>query len=232
MITDKISLAFLDDDKEFLKKIAPLAEEMFRTNGIIPNLALFNEPKQFVSSLRDKSYDLLFLDIEMPQTNGIQLAQIIKTQELPIDVIYVSNREDLVFRSLESKPFGFVRKSKLDEDLSKNIASFIQTHLKEKKKLVITQGANTKTILLNDIAYFEGNRKKQTIYLADNKGNFEFYSTFEKLVQSLENYGFLVTSKGVLVNYRYIDVIDKDKIMLTDGRYVPLSRRKMVETKQ
>ena len=59
----------------------------------------------------EKEFDVVFLDIEMNEIDGISLAEYIKNNNSKIDIVFVSNRADRVFETFDVSPFAFVRKS-------------------------------------------------------------------------------------------------------------------------
>ena len=62
--------------------------------------------------------DLIFADIDLKKSNGIDVIKKLQMLESRATIIYVSSRQELVFTSLSTRPFYFVRKQKLDEDLN------------------------------------------------------------------------------------------------------------------
>ena len=69
------------------------------------------------SLLSNHSFDVLFLDINMPDVNGIYLARHIRPLMGDALLIFVSSQDDAVFDSFAAEPFRFLRKSRLDAEL-------------------------------------------------------------------------------------------------------------------
>ncbi|HAQ40073.1 MAG TPA: hypothetical protein DCM73_04050 [Clostridiales bacterium] len=70
-------------------------------------------------SNRTGSFDIIFLDIDMPDIDGIAAAGIIKKQNPKLLVVFVTSKDELVYKSFEVHPFGYIRKSRFSEEISK-----------------------------------------------------------------------------------------------------------------
>ena len=82
------------------------------------------------SILAGKSYDLIFLDINLPDMNGIFLARHFRPFIRDSLLIFVSSQDDAVYDSFSAAPFRFLRKSRLQEELPR----IVQDALKELQK--------------------------------------------------------------------------------------------------
>lgn len=233
MIPTVLNLAIVDDDDATRGLIAKKLSELFHSQSVQLNLSSFASAKDYYNSLKNHSYNLTFLDIEMPAMDGISLASKLLEEGRKDTIIYVSNREDRVFDSLETHPFGFVRKSHFQSDIDKVIANYIQ-NLKEDNQnyFVLNSGKDQITLALEDIVYIESIKKKQLFHKKDQKEPLVTNMTMQAIMDELKDKGFIECHKGVLVNYRYIQAIMEDYLLLKDGSSLPLSRRKTAEVKE
>ena len=110
-----ISVAVCDDDETMLPIIAGVVQATFPAEGA--TVETFSSAKQFCDRMEEKGFDLLFLDIDMPETDGIELGLKLRNAKRNIDIVYVSEREDRVFESFKVHPFGFVRKRNFLKDI-------------------------------------------------------------------------------------------------------------------
>jgi DNA-binding LytR/AlgR family response regulator len=95
---DKLYIAACDDEPEILDVFARLIQECFAYHNIQVTVDKYNDPIALIKGIKSRSYDLLFLDIDMPHVDGITLAKGIRDAGIRIDIIYVSNKEELVFK--------------------------------------------------------------------------------------------------------------------------------------
>ena len=123
----KLTMAVCDDDLSVVDIIANTIVSTFRAKGIQAQADVFNDAPTLKRAMRDKSYALIFLDIDMPGMGGIEFAEVMQKNQTKTEIIFVSNREDRVFDALRLHPFGFVRKSNFLKDISAVIDSYLHT---------------------------------------------------------------------------------------------------------
>lgn len=75
-------------------------------------------------------YDIVLLDIQMGEVSGFMLAEELYKITGGENIIFVSSMENLVFESIHFRPFRFVRKSHLEEELTEAVESWIQQNTK------------------------------------------------------------------------------------------------------
>ena len=156
-----LKIALLDDDKTALLISKGAIESFFAEKNILISLDAFDNPKTFLMNAKDENYRLVFLDIDMPEINGLDVGKEIKKFSTHTDIIYLSQREDLVFDTLQLHPFGFIRKSKIIQDFGAVLELFVNTSLNDesaKTKLNISTKTETKSVEIDSIMYVEGNK--------------------------------------------------------------------------
>ena len=198
-----LRIALLDDDKTALLISKGAIESFFQEKNIAISLDAFSSPLNFLAMAKEENYRLVFLDIDMPELNGLQVGEQVKNINSQTDIIYLSQREDLVFDTLKLHPFGFIRKSKIIQDFANVLELFVNTSLNanaESKKITISSKTETMSADIDSIMYIEGNRNYQTFYLKDGT-NFDARVLMGDLESKLKEHGFIRVHKGYLVNY-------------------------------
>lgn len=98
--------------------------------------------------------------------------------------------------------------------------------------LLLRSGQGQVSLKINSITYIESQGKKQEIHVEGKKDPYVLRSTFRTFEESPEEEGFLPVYKGILVNCRFIRVIEEESVLLKDGTNLPLPRRKTEEAKE
>ena len=226
-----LKIALLDDDKTALLISKGAIESFFQEKNIEISLDAFSSPVHFLAMAKEENYRLVFLDIDMPEINGLEVGKQVKAINPQTDIIYLSQREDLVFDTLQLHPFGFIRKSKIIQDFANVLELFVNTALntnEENKKITISSKTETISADINQIMYIEGNKNYQTFYLKD--GNvFDARVLMGDLEEKLKEYGFIRVHKGYLVNYLFIRAIGTNEVSLTNNKILPLSSKRKDE---
>lgn len=228
---ENIRIALCDDNHLAADTIAASVRSFFADKNLATQIHTFQKPKELLDFCERSAVDLVLLDIEMPELDGIRLGQILKEKDLAPEIIYISNREDQVFSALHVHPFGFVRKSCFLKDLEDILTSYMTLRVQKEdtQKILVTTPSGRCSIELDKIQYFEGDGTYQTIVLADDKPALKIASRMKTLQENLEEQGFLRIHKGYLVNYRYIGSIRTGEVVLKSGKSLPISRGKTQE---
>ena len=223
-----LKIALLDDDKTALLISKGAIESFFQEKNIAISLDAFSSPVNFLAMAKEESYRLVFLDIDMPEINGLEVGKQVKQINPQTDIIYLSQREDLVFDTLQLHPFGFIRKSKIIQDFANVLELFVDTVLNshfEDKKITISTKTETVSADMNQIMYIEGNKNYQTFYLKDGK-TFDARVLMGDLEIKLKEHGFIRVHKGYLVNYLFIRQIGVNELTLTNNKILPISNKR------
>lgn len=224
-LTALVRFAVCDDDKIMVDCISDKLHEYCAECEI-------NKYEDGESVLADSSrqlFDALFLDIDMPGMNGMELAEKIREDNKYVKIVFVTNKEEFVYAAYKYSVFRFVRKSLLKQELSEVMADLCDALKAEKEYISIETASGMMEIKIRDIKYIESQAHKSVINTIN--GIFEVGKTISEYEKLLESNGFIRTHKGYLVNFRYIYSVGNTDVNLTDESKVPLSRNKIRETK-
>lgn len=231
-----LNVAACDDDKTARSIIASTIKEVLRSYDVDSDVSIYSSADILAADMPGKRFDLLLLDIDMPGTDGITFARQLRETDASVDIIYISGREDLVFKSLSTSPEGFIRKGRFLEDMSEVIGNYLRQREKRLKAgnpvIVLQTRSGMKRVDIAAISYVEGAHKQQLIYLSGEKEPYSVNRSLQDIEEELQPYGFIRIHKGYLVNYRYIRRLESAEALLKDGTKIPLSRRKLNDVKE
>ncbi|MCR4675010.1 MAG: LytTR family DNA-binding domain-containing protein [Lachnospiraceae bacterium] len=223
----------VDDEAEVLQANKSMLIKEFQSKNISVAFDFFTDSEAFLKTLNSHiHYDILFLDIEMPHMDGITLCRRIREISPDALVIFISNKEELVFQSFEVSPFRFIRKSELSQ-LIPSLADAIITELNRRSpvKLKITEaGGDIISFDPRTILYAEAQRKECLIVTKNGTQLIRF--KFMDLENLLTDYHFIKIHRSYLVNMDYISRITKASVILTDKTELPISRGSSEKIKQ
>lgn len=218
-----IRIAVCDDDGDFSQKIKSMIEKYFTAQDIESDIRIFNSGTGFISDNTD--YNAVFLDIDMPDISGFDIAEQIGGSKTLI--VFVTTHDELVYSSLKFRPFRFIRKAHLDEELPEALEAVNKEILKlSVDKKFILQTKNGEVLLdVNNIEYIEIYTHSIQVYTVSGE-ILECYGSLSAMEKQLNAFDFVRTHKSYLVNCKYIFSIEKNRIILDDKTEIPLSRYK------
>lgn len=204
----------------------PLAREgMLLLINEFPGLTIsgcFNGVKKTREFLAENTVDLIFLDIEMPGTNGLEFAETISRNTL---IIFTTAYSQYALKSYEADAIDYLVKPILKERFEKAINKAINYHqllhensIKSSLEsisadfMLIKAERKFHKVLFRDILYIEGLKDYVVIYTRDNKiiTAMNLKTISAKLPPAI----FLRVSKSYVVNIDYITSFDNHTIYL------------------
>ena len=217
---DYYSIAVCDDEKLALDVVSSAVKSLMSKYSVTGGVETFFSARDFLGRTKTKTFDLIFLDVEMPELSGIKLGKILRASLDAVKIIFVSGREDKVFDTFEVSPFAFVRKSKLLTDLESAFLRFVKGE-KEKasdNKVILKKRSGIAAIDVNLIEYVESNRNFQNVFMSDGS------SSMAEIEKTLSKYGFLRVHRGYIVSLRFIKSLSFSSVTMKNDAEIPVSR--------
>lgn len=219
-----MNIAIIDDEQTFLENFRSDVAKICSNIGIEYNIDTFNNARNIMNIYRN--YHLIFLDIDMPITDGItalrEMNKAYIKKEFPY-VAFVTSKENLVYKALKEFPYTFIRKKDIDTLLEDCICNIYNKINCKKKKYTIKCGRNLVTVFMKDIMYIE--KIKNYIWFYTVNGTYKERATIEEKFADFDIQNFVRTNIGCLVNLDYIFEVGQNYVLLDNGKRVVLSRR-------
>lgn len=216
-----MNIAIVDDDIEFAQMLRQDIEIFMKTLFTKYHIEMIHE--QYLAQLLKNDFDILFLDIDLNEFNGIDVGQkICLSHQNPI-IIFISSHHDLVFHSLSIRPFYFVRKGNYQDDLSTMLV-LLEKYLKDTMTFLTFDFYGRQTqLFLKDIYMLESN--KHDMVLKTKHGDYQYRATMKDILEKLGTETIVQFQKAYAVNLDYIQEIDKGVIYLKNGESYNIGRK-------
>ena len=219
-----------DDEKEILNYILQKVEAGFEQSVLPVSCMAVSDARELVELLQNEPIDIIFLDIDMPFFNGLDIAKMITEKGLKTLLVFVTSYDALVYQTFAYRPFAFIRKSFFYEEIGDIIKRLEQELLSWREELVLEKAQEIVRILVEDIYYIEASGNYIDIY---TKNGIERYrTTLANMENELKGRSFLRCHKGYLVNIRHISRMKNNEIELTEGSRLPVGRNYEKEVRQ
>lgn len=220
-----IRIAVVDDEEIILGALCEKISEIFNHYKAEYEMFSFLRGKDLIRSCSEKNYDLIFLDIDMPDITGIDIAKKIRQRNIPTEIIFVTNKDEMVYESLKYVPFRFIRKSRFDTEIAEAVEFFFRKKDNRTTSIMVSTDDGKKPIMILDIIYVEVKGHKLTFNINNSKP-LEANGTLREIEGNITKDGFIRVHQSYLVNYRYIDKVKQKGVVLDNGSIIPLGRGK------
>ncbi len=205
-------IAICDDESRILNDIYTKIEASFRGQEIQGEYFCTEDSKEMMEHLQTKPVDVLFLDIDMPYFSGMDIAAYVNENKLHTILVFVTSQDALVYKTFAYRPFGFIRKTYIDEEL-KELTQRIKKELNDRKQdLVISKGQELIRILIHDIFYIEAEGNYLNVYTSND--TIRIRETMTNMEKELCGKGFIRCHKGYLINAEYMEKLRSTEIDL------------------
>lgn len=221
-----MEIGICDDSEMFRRKI----RDEIAACGMEVAVYSYQSAAEMLDEAEKRAFKIVFLDIEMPETDGMSLAGRLKQRDKELLLIFVTDHSELVYESIHYQPFRFIRKERLKEELPEAILS-AKRLLDERCQIYeFIAGKEHYHIPVKELLFVE--IREHRAYLNLEKGYYIIRKTMKELEGELKLLDFVRVHAGYLVNMKRIQLIGKESVQLNTGREIPMSRNRKAEVKQ
>lgn len=225
-----LNILSCDDEKDFLIILSRILEERLTIPYSFHSTHNTGVLEEYLEKNSDH-IDVLLMDIELQDQNGIELsAQIIKRWN-HIKVIFITGYVEQYFESLflQLRPFAVLHKPIKAELLCQLLdKAYQERNYSFTKYLTIKSQLGVLKLAIDQIRYIESVKRKVLIHLDDEI--FSCYTTLNQILALLPQ-NFIRCHKSFIVNMDYIKNFNSVKITLMDNTIINVSKSKAIEAK-
>lgn len=198
-----LRIALVEDDKSAADLMMAYLKRYSEEKGINYSVDWFDCSLKFLADFKS-NYDLVFMDIELPDLNGMELARRIRKTDTDVVLVFVTNYSVFAVNGYEFDVAEFIEKPVSYYNFAmkfKHALLKVTVKSDEVKTEIKTNGA-TKFIAIKDIYYVEVIRHKLIYHTFG--GDIEARQTLKSLEEELTEHGFAKCNNYCLVNLRYV----------------------------
>ena len=223
-------IAICDDEAIICSKIEQVIMDYRKISLEEINVEVFTSGEELCHFMKNgEEFDLIFLDIELKEINGVQVGKIIREEmknEI-VQIVYISGKDNYYLKLFEVRPMHFIHKPVEPEKIIRDIEKAMELAGWLKKVFSYKQGHNTYKIEMKDILYFEAVNRQVKMITAKTEIN--FYGSLEEVYREVGKYHFLYIHKSYLVNYSHIIVFGHKELTMSNGVILPISQQRRRE---
>ncbi len=177
-----------------------------------------------------RTFDLVFLDIELPGMSGMDAATLMRSYDSSTPIIFTTSLQQYAARSYEVDAAGFIVKPvtypKLEMCMDKVVG---RLRASASRRLAFNVAGGMRVLDVNDIRYVELQRHDLVFHLGGAEP-LKLRGTIREVLERAGGEGPLVQiSSGCLVNMDFIRLIKGSDIQMADGTLLALSRSRKKE---
>ena len=222
-------IAICDDDQVFAQILATYIENAYKSLDLLIEFFASGEELLAYYQADKKVFDVILLDIEMKQINGLEAAHQIRKVDTQTTIIFITSHDELASMGYEVSAFRFLTKPVKSQKLIEALEA-VRSQNNSSKTIHVSNPEGDYTVNINDILFFEA--QNQQISIQTQANTFIQRYNLSAYVSELAKYDFVSVHRSYLVNMKYVKSINKQEIIITDGTILPISRLRYKEVKQ
>lgn len=212
-------IGICDDQKEIREILTDKVKKYYPAEDI----AVYSSGEELLAAR--KLPDILFLDVQMPEKDGMETARELRKRDRQMIIIFVTVTEDYVFQSFDVGAFHYLIKpleeEKFEEVLQKAVRQVRERDSedagtgKERQSLIVTSKGQHITVPIQEIVYAEVFNRKIILHTMD--ADIEYYGKLKELEKKAGE-DFYRPHRAYLINLNFVRKYNAGAIYLKRGQ--------------
>lgn len=226
-------IAICDDDKISLTYIHEVVSDYFKDkSNLSPEITTFSNASMLLASR--ESFDIYFLDIIMPDIDGIEIAKQLRRIGNSGIIIYLTSSKEFALNAFQVEAFQYllkpVSKETLHNVLEKALHMVDSNHFNiHPKKLAIPTKNGIFTIAFDNLMYIEHLNRELYFHLKNGEvlNSSSHLLTLNSVATKLLPYQeFISPHRAYILNLKYVASVTKTDFVMQNGVKIPIPVRR------
>lgn len=214
-------IAICDDETSVIEYVSSIVTDWEFQSGHTVVLRTFSSAESFLFSYEDENdYDILLLDVEMGQMDGVSLAKAIRKKNETVQIVFITGYSEYIAEGYEVAALHYLMKPVKPEKLFEVLNRATEKLEKNERMLTLSLSGEMIRIPLHEIAYIDVNGNYITLH---GKEDYTVKKTLGDIQKELDERFFKV-GRSCIVNLNMVQRVTKTDCYLSNGSSLPLPR--------
>ncbi len=230
-----IKIALCDDNEIERGILKSVIDGLLKEIGHEVQIFEFSSGEKLLRNYSKGDYDVIFLDIQMKQLDGIETGKAIRTKDAQVEIVYATSSEEYMKEGYDIHALAYLLKPYRLEKVRETLVYYLNKYDVKKENdnvgmLEVTIQQKKIFIRQKDIYCLESMGRVVSIYCKNNV--FKVYARLGELEQKLDTEMFLRCNQSYIINILWVkDIVDYDFYM-PNNKLVPIRKRDKKEIVQ
>ncbi len=218
-----INIAIVEDDKSALDVLKGFLLKFEEANNLQFSITSFNNGLDLLDEY--PSYDLLFMDIELPFINGMDVCRKVRKIDQKVNIVFVTNMANYAATGYEVDAVAFMVKPITYYNFENIVKKVLRNIDKaDKNGIAIRTNNEIKKVLIDDLLYVEVSN--HNLFYHTFEGTYSSRQSLSQVEENLSKHYFAKCNNCYLVNLKYVSNISGNDVELKDKSILQISRSK------
>lgn len=212
-------IAICDDEEMYRVQLKSVLDKILVNADY--EIETFADGNRLEEAYSEAPYDLVFLDIEMPEVDGITLARRLRARSEKVFIVFLTGHVEYALEGYEVNALRYLTKP-VDTDKLKEVIRYVQDKQGSGRQIIVKEDGEQLLIDIADVMYMES--MNQNVRIVTTKGEHVIRYNIGDFEQQLAGDGFFRIHRGYLVALAKVKKLAKSDVIMEDGTALPVSR--------
>ena len=214
-------VAICDDSAADAEFVQGIVTDWAKSRNLQVHAECFSSGEQFLFHYEEqKDYDILLLDIEMGQLDGVTMAKQVRRNNETVQIVFITGYSDYIAEGYDVAALHYLMKPVSREKLFEVLDRALEKQKQNQKCLLLELPGEMVRLPFYEIRYLDVFKNYVTVHA---KKDYTLKHTLGQFQEELDD-SFFRTGRGLILNLRYIQRVTKTEVHLSDGTVLPLPR--------
>lgn len=216
-------IAIVDDEQIMRETLAGHLQRYSREADLPMEIVSFPDGEAFLKTyLHD--FDFLFLDVDMPGMNGIEVARHIRQSDANLMIFFVTNYAQYAINGYEVDAVDYMLKPLTYFDFSLKFTKALRRwrNREEQYLTVETSGSSVQRLPASQVLYIEVQKHYLCYHALSSEVTVR--GKMDDLAEQLRPLGFCRVHRSYLVNLRHVEKLRSTEVII-HGEHIPVGRQ-------
>lgn len=180
--------------------------------------------------LKSEVPDLVFMDIFMAETSGVDLAREIRSLSTDAKIVFLTSSNEFAAESYEVGAMDYILKPPTQSQVKKVFENYMKTQKSQRRYILVKRGRDEVRIEEAGILYVRTIGNETSIHT--KTGVIRAYYPLREIEKQLDVSRFLKVRKGLITSMDYIESMEGDYCVLKNGEEYAISRKNKSEKRK
>ncbi len=226
-------IAICDDEPVLAEAVKRKVDKFFSEYEMEYDVDVYYTGKDLTNAIKNNIYNMIFLDIELGDMNGIAVAAKIRKTDRDVMICIVSSYEKYSCQGYLVNAFRYIVRNMdtLQADISECLSSAIRAYDEKNLKKLFVFKEREVFVFIKKIIYIESHGHELIVYIDEDESICEYHmrNKLDDVEQYINSNFFFRANKSELVNILYVTHKTGDRLYLNKEGYIKIARHKINE---